>query len=269
MSNLIVYKDNEVTEASYKLSLIEQRIILFCIAKVNPLDKENYEKQKEQTIYVDEFAKMFLDFDRNSVYKQLKEAINKLYERSIIVKKPRSVKTFRWISSKHYFENEAQAIIRFSDEVMPYLAKLKNQFTKYELHNVSAFKRVYSIRLYELLTQYKTKKARNLSVLELRTALQLNDKFKLFAEFKRKVIDSSIEEINEKSDLMIKYSLVKRGRSVVSIDFKITEKSRIKQIQPLKQTNELNSERKGLKSANELALNTQKYLDQIKKQLEN
>jgi len=230
-----VYKDNEVTEASYKLSLIEQRIILFCIAKVNPSDdKKNYEKQKEQTIYVDEFIKMFSDIDKNSVYKQLKDAINKLYERSIIVKKPRNIKTFRWISSKHYFENEAQAIIRFSDEVMPYLADLNHKFTKYQLHNISAFKRTYSIRLYELLTQYRTLKFRSLAVSDLRLALQLDDKFKLFAEFKRNVIDSSIKEINDKSDLKVEYELVKRGRSVVSINFKIIEKDKIKHVQQSK-----------------------------------
>jgi Initiator Replication protein. len=33
--NLIVYKANEVIEASYKLSLNEQRVILACIAQVN------------------------------------------------------------------------------------------------------------------------------------------------------------------------------------------------------------------------------------------
>jgi len=254
MANLIVYKDNYLIEASYKLTLIEQRLMIYCISKLNPK-----KPQKEQIIIIDDFADQF-GIDKNSAYKQVKQAITALYERSIKVKDPNRTKEFRWISSKEYYHDNGSAAISFSTEVMPYLCQLEKQFTKYQLHNISAFKRVYSIRLYELLTQYRALKSRAISVLDLRIAFQLNDKFKEWFELKRKVIEPSIKEINEKSDLLIEYELMKKGRFIDSIKFSIAEKRKIKLLVN-------NNERQGLKSVDELASNAQKHIDQMKNKL--
>ncbi|WBA57324.1 MULTISPECIES: replication initiation protein [Providencia] len=40
MSNLIAYKSNALIEASYKLTLQEQRVLLMCIGKLNPQDEQ-------------------------------------------------------------------------------------------------------------------------------------------------------------------------------------------------------------------------------------
>jgi len=258
MANLIVYKDNYLIEASYKLTLIEQRLMIYCISKLNP-DKP----ERRLTISVEDFIKQFPDVDKKNAYKQIKQAIDTLGERWIKVKDPKFIEEFRWISSKKYYVDEGSASISFSDEIMPYLCQLEKQFTKYQLRNISAFKRTYSIRLYELLTQYKTLKFRIISVIDLRVALQLDAKFKEWFELKRKIIDSSIKEINEKSDLSIEYELIKKGRSIDSIKFLIKEKSKIKLVKN-DNFNKLNSERKGLKSTNELVPEVQKYLDEIK-----
>lgn len=214
MNNLVVYKDNYLVEASYKLSLIEQRLMLYCISKLNP-----QEPQQTQTISVEDFIKQFPDVKKNHAYNQIKTAVNSLYERSIKVKDPKYVEEFRWIQSKKYFSNEGSAVIEFSNAVMPYLCQLEKQFTNYQLRNISGFKRTYSIRLYELLTQYRSLKSRIISVLDLRIALQLDDKFNEWYELHRKIIKPSIEEINEKSDLKVAYKPLRKGRSIDSIEF--------------------------------------------------
>jgi plasmid replication initiation protein len=217
MDKLVVYKDNYLIEASYKLTLVEQRLMLFCISKLNPQKPE-----QKQTIRVSEFLQQFQDMDKKSVYYQLQKAIDDIYERSIKVKDPKRTKEFRWIQSKEYFSDKATAIIEFSNAVMPYLCQLEKQFTQYQLRNISAFKRTYSIRLYELLTQYRTLKKRLITVSDLRNLLLLDQKFSVWGELKRKVIDPSIEEINSKSDLKIEYIMLKTGRAVTSIEFFIT-----------------------------------------------
>jgi len=261
MTSLIVYKDNYLIEASYKLTLVEQRLMIYCISRLNP-DKP----QRELTISVEDFIKQFPDMSKKHAYTQIKQAIDSIGERWIKVKDPKRTKEFRWISSKEYYHDHGSAAISFSTEVMPYLCQLEKQFTKYQLRNISAFKRIYSIRLYELLTQYRTLKSRILSVSDLRIALQLDNKFSEFKELKRKVIEPSIKEINEKSDLSIEYELIKKGRSIDSIKFLIKEKSKIKSVKN-DNSNKLNSERKGLNSTNELVPEIQKYLDEMKASL--
>lgn len=259
MTNLIVYKDNYLIEASYKLTLIEQRLMLYCISKLNPKKPE-----RKLTILVEDFIKQFPDVSKKHAYGQIKQAIETLYGRSIKVKDPCSVEEFRWISAKKYYVDQGSATISFSDEVMPYLCQLEKQFTKYQLRNISAFKRTYSIRLYELLTQYRTLKSRIISVSDLRIALQLDNKFLEFKELKRKVIEPAINEINEKSDLLIGYELIKKGRSVDSIKFLIKEKSKIKQVQQAtKSVKEQKSERN--ETMIEVSSQAQKYLDEIRK----
>lgn len=216
MDNLIVYKDNGLIEASYKLSLIEQRLMLYCIGKLNPEAPE-----RQQTIIVEDFINCFPDISKANVYNQIRDAINELSERWIKVKKPKSMKEFRWVTSKEYFDDKGSAIINFSNEVMPYLCQLEGQFTKYQLRNISSFKRTYSIRMYELLSQYRTLGTRVISLEDLRIALQLEDKFKEFKELNRKVIRPSLMEINEKSDLEIEYEPIRKGRSINSIKFYI------------------------------------------------
>lgn len=261
MTNLIVYKDNSLVEASYKLTLIEQRLMLYCISKLNPKNPE-----RTLTISVEDFIKQFSDLSKKNAYTQLKQAIETLYLRSIKVKDPKFTEEFRWISAKKYYIDEGSATISFSPEVMPYLCQLERQFTKYQLRNISAFKRTYSIRLYELLTQYRTLKSRVISVIDLRVALQLDKKFKVWAELKRKVIETSLTEINEKSDLLVDYVLIKKGRTVDSIEFKIYEKSKIKQVQQAKKSvNEQVSKRNEIKI--EVSSQAQKYLNEIRKKL--
>jgi len=261
MSNLVIYKDNYLVEASYKLTLLEQRLMIYCIGKLNPEKPE-----REQIIIIDDFVKQFKDIDKNSAYKQVKKAIETLYERSIKVKDPKRTKEFRWISSKEYWNDKGSASIAFSAEVMPYICQLEKQFTKYQLRNISAFKKMYSIRTYELLTQYRTIQCRVINLIDLRCILKLEGKFKIWSDLKKFVIDPSVEEINEKSDLLVEYELIKKGRSVDSIKFSIKEKSKIR-ITKSNKSNERNNERKGLKSINELAPEIQKHLDKIKAQL--
>lgn len=223
MSNLIVYKDNYLIEASYRLTLLEQRLMLYCISKLNPQDP-----QQKQTITIEEFIKQFPDVKPNNAYKQIKTAIDNLYERSIKVKDPKRTKLFRWIQSAEYQNDEGVATIEFSNSVMPYLCQLEQQFTNYQLRNISAFKRTYSIRLYELLTQYRSLESRIISVVDLRVTLKLDDKFQEYKELRRKIIDPSVQEINEKSDLKVSYKPLRKGRFIDSIEFYIEVDTQIK-----------------------------------------
>ena len=51
------------------------------------------------------------------------------------------------------------------------------------------------------------------------------ENYKLFGDFKRRVIEPAVTEINEKTDIYVTYELFKDGKAYVGIEFYISNKS--------------------------------------------
>jgi len=151
MQEIIAYKSNALIEASYKLTLQEQRLLLVCIGKLNPLQQN---PNKTFQITAQEFFDAFPDMGRENAECDLSSAIEKLWDRSIVIKRNDIREEFRWIQYKaRYLKGEGKAKITFSDAIIPYLSQLSGQFTKIIVKNVSKLSSSYSIRIYELLQQ--------------------------------------------------------------------------------------------------------------------
>ncbi len=167
MSNLIVYKSNKVVEAAYKLSLNEQKTILACIAKNDSRKPLSVEDKFEIT--AKEFAELAgVDIDR--AYVALKEVADNLFNRYVVINNPDTTnpkikrRKTRWISSIDYIPDNGALSIRFAYDMLPYLSELKEKFTKYELKNVGGMTSGYGIRLYELLSQYRSLGRREVAI---------------------------------------------------------------------------------------------------------
>lgn len=221
MGNLVVYKANALIEASYKLTLQEQRILLICIAKLNPRDTNI---SKSFQITAQEFLIAFPNVGKKHAEERLQEAVDKLAERWIHVYNDNEKRRFRWIQEEaKYFNGEGKVEVVFSDSIMPYLTQLKGQFTSIILKNISSLKSNYSIRIYELLMQFKIIGSRTITVAKLRSILEVEDKYQTFKSFNQWVIQPSIKELNEKSNLTITVQTIKTGRSIKSLQFNFKE----------------------------------------------
>lgn len=226
MSNLIAYKSNALIEASYKLTLQEQRVLLMCIGKLNPQDEQ---PEKKFQLTANEFFLAFPDMGKENAERHLQSAIDRLWDRSIIINWKDKKEEIRWIQGRaKYFTGEGKIELVFSDLIMPYLTQLKGQFTSIAVKNVSALKRTYSIRIYELLMQFKKTGDRLISVDDFRSMLGLEEKYSQFKRLNDDVIKPAIQELNEKSDLMILVDTVKKGRRVVALHFQFKEDKQIK-----------------------------------------
>ncbi|WP_016680908.1 replication initiation protein, partial [Yersinia pestis] len=91
-----------------------------------------------------------------------------------------------------------------------------------------ALKRTYSIRIYELLMQFKSIGERIISVEDFRSMLGLDEKYKEFPILNRAVIKPALKELNEKSDLTVFVESIKNGRKVVALRFTFKEDKQIK-----------------------------------------
>lgn len=154
-TNPTVVKSNELIEASYKLSLTEQRVILSCISQVDAMAK--LKKDDDFTITAKEYADIF-GCEEKKAYTRLKEVADKLYERSILLRS-RTGKSYmktRWVSSVTYHEGEGAISIGFASKIIPHLTKLQSCFTSYKFQTMKKLTSTYAMRLYELIIQYQT-----------------------------------------------------------------------------------------------------------------
>lgn len=217
-----VVKSNQVIEASYQLSAVEQRIVLAAISRI----------PKNQPITDDELYPVSIDelkqlgVHEKTAYRDLKEGINRLYERSINLSiDDKSIK-MRWVQEIQFLDSQSVIGIRFSKPILPFISNLSREFTKYALSDIAGINSGYGIRIYELLVQYRQIGKREISVESLRTMLELGKKYPLFADFKKRVIDTAIDQINEYSPLKVTYEQKKTGRKVTHIIFSFKEKSK-------------------------------------------
>ena len=230
--NELVVKSNRLVEASYRLGLNEQRIILYAICRCREEQKGLF-PDLPVTITADAFVKQFPSVDKSNVYGQLKEAMNALYSRSVTIhdtdpatKKAR-VRETRWISEKAYIDGAGHVQIVFTPEVIKYITRLEVEFTSYQLEKVGHMTSAHAVRIYELLAQQRDIGTRTLNLAWLRDALQIEaGEYKLTANFINRIIEPSVDQINKHSDITVSYKPKKTGRAITDFVFKIRDKER-------------------------------------------
>ena len=226
-----VYKSNALVEASYRLSVYEQRIVLACIAQVR-----RDEPLTDQHLYTVS-AKQIADMTGTKIgtaYQNLKVASERLFRREVtLYEAPNGtggakVRLTRWVQEVVYQEAHGTVALRFSQSILPYLSQLTEQFTRYALSDVARMESVHAIRLYELLCQWREAREREVSIDWLRETLQLDGKYSAIKDLKKRVIQPAVDEINEHSPMWVKWDQRKNGRRVTHLVFTFGEKPKSK-----------------------------------------
>jgi len=228
LERAMVYKSNSLVEASYRLSVAEQRIVLACISQVP--HGEPVTDEVMYSVSVRDIAELS-ETDSGTTYRDLEEATLRLKRRELRIEKEANSNAKRkkvlicgWVQSVLYIENEGRVDLRFNKDMLPYLTELSAQFTKYKLKAVAKMDSAYAVRLYELLVQWQSKGKREVSVDWLRETFQLGDKYPAIKDFKKRVIDIAVSQINEHSDLTVRYEQRKTGRNVTHFTFTFAPK---------------------------------------------
>jgi plasmid replication initiation protein len=228
----LVVKSNRLIEASYRLGLNEQRIILYSICRCRE-EQKGLLSNLPITIKADAFATQFPSIGRGNVYQQLKDAMDSLYDRSVTIHDidPASgyarVKKTRWISEGAYVDGAGNIQVIFTPEVIKYITRLEAEFTSYQLEKVGNMTSAYAVRIYEILSQYREIGSRTLNLAWLRQTLGIEpNEYKLTADFKKWVLQVAVDQINKYSDLKVTFTPLKTGRAITDFAFKIKDKDR-------------------------------------------
>lgn len=218
MKNNVIVKRNDFLRLGYSLTIMEQRLLLACISQVDSRNKLQKEDAFEVT--VQEIQDIFGNERSKQFYRDLELAADRILNRLIIYKNSDTViRKFHWVHTVDYIKNESKIVLHFHPDIIPYLSEITERFTRYKLNDVKDFKCIYSLRLYELFAQFQGIGSREITIDELRLLLDLDKKYLLYAEFKRCVIEKSINEINAHSNLTVKFNERRKGRKVIAIQF--------------------------------------------------
>lgn len=229
MKNELVVKDNALMNASYNLEVTEQRLILLAIINARQTGNGITADSKLE-IHANDYASRF-DVSNDGAYKALKSAVLNLFDRQFSFKeedKKGNVGTVksRWVSRIKYIDDSATLEITFAPDVVPLITRLEQQFTSYQLKQVTQLTSKYAIRLYELIIAWReVGKVPQIELSDFRNRIGLeNTEYTAMCDFKKRVLEPAIKQINEHTDIVTTYEQHKKGRSITGFSFKFKQK---------------------------------------------
>ena len=229
MSKLIV-KDNSLMQASYTLDMVEQRLILLAIAKARETGHgitENSLLEVHANSYINNFH-----VEKHTAYTVLKDASKSLFDRYVtyhdVNPKTGKDRSFhcRWVDKIGYEPNSGIVFLRFTQDIVPLITRLEENFTKYELQQVARLTSAYAIRLYELLIQWRSAGKTpifDLQIFRQQLGVEVNQ-YKTMSNFKTYVLDFALKQVNEWTDITAQYEQHKTGRIISGFSFKFRQK---------------------------------------------
>lgn len=111
---------------------------------------------------------------------------------------------------------------------MKQLLHSPSMFGKIDLVIQSRFRSSYGLALYENCIRYRGLPHTKWFEMDLFKKLMgvQSGKYDIFRDFKRRVLDKAVDEVNTYSDLIIAPDFIKEGRKVVKIRFKLKERAK-------------------------------------------
>ncbi|WP_149938260.1 RepB family plasmid replication initiator protein, partial [Acinetobacter baumannii] len=112
----------------------------------------------------------------------------------------------RWVSEVAYIDNEAVVRLIFAPAIVPLITRLEEQFTKYEIQQISNLTSAYAVRLYEILIAWRsTGKTPLITLSDFRQKIGVLDtEYKRMYDFKKYVLDIALKQVNEHTDITVK-----------------------------------------------------------------
>lgn len=225
----LVVKDNALINASYNLDLVEQRLILLAIVEARGSGR-GINANDPLEVHAESYVNQF-NVARQTAYQALKDACKDLFARQFSyqeVNRRGNIENVlsRWVSEIRYIDDEATVKLIFAPAIVPLITRLEEQFTKYELQQISDLSSAYAVRLYELLIAWRT--TGQTPVIELAEFRQkigvLDDEYTRMGNFKDRVLNLAITQVNEHTDINVKCEQHKKGRNISGFSFTFKQK---------------------------------------------
>jgi plasmid replication initiation protein len=222
---LYVKKSNALVQKTrQQLSLMENKILLYVISKIN-------EKNDEFQTYIlslKEFCEV-CGIQSKGSYAEIKKIAKGMRDKSFWMESEDGGEvTVGWMAKAKVNAQKGTIELKLDDDLKPHLLGMKKKFTKYKYLYIMTMKSSYSMRIYELMKSYQNMGGIIFTVEELKEKLGVEPKkLARWVDFKRKAIEIALKEINELTDIKVIYTPIKRGREVYEIMFRVFKKNEV------------------------------------------
>lgn len=223
-TNKYVVMSNDLIRGKQRMGLNELKLFRLAIMQVvlNDSDFKTYR------VKIQDLAKL-LDIDSSYIYREIKKICKNLLKSVIEIGdgNPKHKWVIFQCVSRCTYDGNGTLEIQLHDDLKPFLLKLDKWYTQYVLGSTILMKSEYAIRVFELLLmELKNRKIGNgitlsLSVDMIRKACDCENKLIKMSDFRRKVIDIAVNEINKKTHFYVSAEPYKDGRSIVGFNFKL------------------------------------------------
>ena len=158
-------------------------------------------------------------------YQQLREGTEDMMSRVFEIQMPQGLRQIVLFTTVQYLDGTGSFYMKINEDARPYFFDLKNNFTLLELKSVLSCTSKHAKRLYSLACQWRGTGGHTYSIGELKEMLGLKDpkgkekeQYSQIGELKKYVLDIAKKQINEHTDIVFDYELLKiRGRSFDTI----------------------------------------------------
>jgi len=212
---------------------MEKRVLTSILAQIKP-------NEKEKLIYEIDIKKLaeMANIDNTRIYREAKEMARSMMSKHTW-EEIESEEIFEMIMLFHKIRYEKGIFtIKINRELKDMFLELQKhkKYTAFELGEFIALTSVHAQRIYELVKQYEHSKQRErvIKIDKLRHMMGIEEgQYKMYADFRRKVLEQAHRIIHEKTNLKYKWEgIVRAGRKIDSIRFySIGEEKKITKLQ--------------------------------------
>jgi plasmid replication initiation protein len=211
----VAVQSNALINARYEMTAFQKKILLYIISMIQPNDEDF----KQYTINVKDFVSN-TDYKSKMLYGKLRQETKALIGKVYEIEEADRLLQISILSEAVYIKGKGIIEVRFTPSLKPYLLQLKQHFTATPLKYILSFKSVHSMRIYEMLHQFKSTGFFVEKVQKLKYRLKIEDKYASYSAFKKYVLEQAQKEL-EQTDMAFTFREIKNGRKIDRIEFSI------------------------------------------------
>lgn len=212
-----------------KASLKARKLLYLAISQCKKNDRDFF----EYNISIPLFAEL-MEIDPSNIYQEADKLTDELMHGIVRVDLGEGFQKYHFFSKCEY-SSEKGISFRLDKEMTDFLLELKGNFSQPLLNDFLRMNSPYSMAIWHLFQREMHSKKPSLTELiefditveELRKVTGCQTKLKQLGQFKERVLDKAIREIEDNCGVVVTYTNIKKGRTVTGFHFSATSQFHI------------------------------------------
>lgn len=211
-------QSNKLNLSRFKLSSISLDILYLFISQIRQSDSAFFEYKVSFTELEKKLGKQINRRFMNDIARELNSA-------QVFLKLEDGSEGYtNWCSSAFYHKTEHWFRFRMSEELRDFLLNVDKNYALIDFRSVLKLNSVYAKRLFTIFNQFDSTNFFVTTIDDLKFIFELEDKYPTYCDFKKRVLNIAIKQINELTDYNVILKEFKNGKKVERIQFSFFKK---------------------------------------------